>query len=89
MSITNAETIKALAGARDATLRASLAILVNGAGSHVEDLIQILAEVIDDHAMAYALRTGDYDYAGKLSIMAKHLEGLDAFIDNYDPTPAE
>jgi hypothetical protein len=87
--MSNAELIKSLSLARDATLRASLAVLVNGAGSHVEDLIQMLGEVIDDHAVAYALRTGDYDYAGKLSIMAEHLGNLDAFIDNYDPSPAE
>jgi hypothetical protein len=82
--MSNAELIKSLSLARDATLRASLAVLVNGAGSHVEDLIQMLSEVIDDHAVAYALRTGDYDYASKLSIMAEHLTRLDAFVDNYD-----
>lgn len=83
MSI-NAELVKSLSLARDATLRASLAVLVNGAGARVEDLIQILGEVIDDHAVAYALRTGDYDYASKLGVMAEHLGRLDQFVDNYD-----
>ena len=71
--MSNAELIRNLSLARDATLRASLAVLVNGAGSHVEDLIQILSEVIDDHAVAYALRTGDYDYAISLSAIARNL----------------
>ena len=62
----SAELIRGLSLARDAALRASLAVLVNGAGDRVEDLIQILGEVIDDHAVAYALRTGDYDYAAPL-----------------------
>ena len=69
---------------RDAFLRESLAILVRNHGP--QDIVQMLAEVLDDYAMAYARRTGDYDGASSMKIIAAHLEGLDAYLDNYDPT---
>jgi len=71
---------------RDAFLRESLAILVRNHGP--QDIVQILAEVLADYAMAYASRTGDYDGASSMRIIAAHLEGLDEFLDNYEPDSA-
>jgi len=77
--------IKDLANVKTEFLRESLAILVRNHGP--EDIVQILAAVMDDYAMTYAQRTGDYDGASAMKLIANYLDGLDKYIDNYDPTP--
>jgi hypothetical protein len=68
---------------RDAILRSSLTLLVQG--HRADSIIQILSEVFDDHSTAYATRTGDYEEASRIQIIACFLESLDKFIDNYEP----
>ena len=82
--MSNAETIADLDKAQTAFVRATLAAMLDRMGG--DELIQLLAETMDDYAHAIARREGAYDRAAALGVMVKHLEGLDKFIDNYDPT---
>ena len=70
--------------AKIAFLREQLGILVRNHGP--EDIVQTLGEVMDDYAHTYARKTGDYDGASAMKLIAVHLAGLDTFIDNYEPT---
>jgi hypothetical protein len=63
-------------------LRESLAILVRNHGP--EDIIQTLAAVLDAYAFEYARKTGDYDGACAMRLASDHLDGLEAFVTNYD-----
>lgn len=81
--MTAAELKTDLSKARDAVLRSSLTLLTQG--HKVEDIVQILGEVISDEGYKLAQRTGDYDRASTLLIIARYLERLDTFIDNYEP----
>jgi hypothetical protein len=82
--MTNSATINDLSDTRIAFLRESLAILVRHHGP--DDIVQILSEVLDDYAMTYARRTGDYDGAASMKIIAAYLSKLERALDNYDPT---
>ena len=83
--MTNQEVIQDLSKAKIAALRHALSIVVR---SHApSDIIEILSEVMDDESMRYAQRTGDYSRAADMSVIADYLEGLDHFLENYDPTP--
>jgi hypothetical protein len=82
--MTDAETIASLDKAQSAFVRAMLAAMLDRMGG--DELIQMLAEVMDDYAHDIARREGAYERAAALSVMVEHLEGLDKFIDNYDPT---
>ena len=86
--MSNAETIDELTQAqntfmRATFMRATLAMLDRVGG---DELIAMLAEVIDDYAHTIARREGAYGRAAALGVMVKHLQSLDAFIANYDPT---
>lgn len=70
---------------QDAGLRASLSFIARH--HKAEDIVQILGEVISDESFSYAIRTGDYERAADLSVIARYLEKLDNFIEDYDPTP--
>ena len=74
--MSNAETVN--------LVRAALAAMLDHYGG--DELITMLAEVMDDYAHTIARREGAYGRAAALGVMVKHLEGLDTFIDNYDPT---
>jgi hypothetical protein len=82
--MSNNAIIKELSDTKVAFLREQLGILVRNHGP--DDIVQILSEVMDNYAMTYARRTGDYDGASSMKLIAAHLAGLDAFIENYDPT---
>jgi hypothetical protein len=82
--MTNTETIQQLDNVRQAFLRESLAILIRHHGP--EDIVSTLSEVMDDYAMNYARRSGDYAGASEMRVVAKFLEGCDSFVANYDPT---
>ena len=82
--MTNTETIADLDKAKDKFVRATLTAMLDHCGG--DELITMLAEVMDDYAHTIARREGAYGRAAALGVMVKHLEGLDTFIDNYDPT---
>jgi hypothetical protein len=85
--MSNAAVIKDLSNVKTEFLRESLAILVRNHGP--EDIVQILSTVMDDYAMTYARRTGDYDGASAMKLISDYLDGLDTFIDNFDGAPRE
>lgn len=78
-------TIAELDKARDLFVRRALTTMLENQGA--DELVDTLAEVIEDFAMALAKRQGDYGRAAALNVIAEHLRGLDKFIANYDPTP--
>jgi hypothetical protein len=80
--MSNQTTIKETTEVKDAFLRESLAILVRNHGP--DDIVQILSEVLDDYAMTYARRTGDYDGASSMKIIAAYLSKLERMLANYD-----
>ena len=81
--LTNAQPISELSAAQDKFIRATLeAMLDHCAG---DELITMLAEVMDDYAYKIANREGAYARAAALGVMVEHLESLDKFIDNYEP----
>ncbi len=80
----NAQIVTDLNRARDRFVRANLATMLDSMGG--DELIAMLAEVMDDYAHQIARREGAYERAAALGVMVKHLQGLDQFIDNYDPT---
>jgi hypothetical protein len=80
--MTNSAIIDDLSNSRIAFLRESLSILVRNHGP--DDIVQILSEVLDDYAMKYARRTGDYDGAASMKIVARYLAKLDDALANYD-----
>ena len=82
--MTNTETIADLDKAKDKFVRATLTAMLDRMGG--DELIQLLAETMDDYAHTIARREGAYGRAAALGVMVKHLEGLDTFIDNYDST---
>jgi hypothetical protein len=71
-----------LSDTRVAFLRESLGILVRHHGP--DDIVQVLSEVMDDYALNYARRTGDYDGASSMKIIAAYLSKLERALDNYD-----
>ena len=48
-----------------------------------------MGEELGKHATDYAQRTGDYDRAATLNIVATHLMELDDVIENPDGAPAQ
>jgi hypothetical protein len=80
--VSNNATSKELSTPNVAFLRESLAIIVRNHGP--DDIVQVLSEVMDDYAIAYARRTGDYDGASAMKLTAAHLAGLEAARSNYD-----
>ena len=82
--MSNAQTITELVGVRQAFLREALTIMVRNHGP--DDIVLTLSEVLDDYAHNYARRSGDYEGASKMGVVATFLQGLDEFVDNYDPT---
>ena len=83
--MTNVTTLKDPATVKDIFLRESLAILVRNHGP--DDIVQTLATVMDEYAMKYARRTGDYDGASAMKLISDYLDGLDDYIENYDGAP--
>ena len=49
----------------------------------------MLGEELSKHVDIFAQRTGDYDRASTLNIVADHLMKLDDVIENYDGAPLE
>jgi hypothetical protein len=82
--MSNAQIISDLGNVRQAFLRESLAIMVRN--HDPDDIVSTLSEVLDDYAHNYAKRSGDYEGASKMGVVATFLQGLDKFVDNYDPT---
>jgi hypothetical protein len=82
--VSNAETINGLTQAQNEFMRATLSAMLDRVGG--DEVIAMLAEVMDDYAHTIARREGAYGRAAALGVMVKHLEGLDTFIENYDPT---
>jgi hypothetical protein len=82
--MTNVATIDELANAKDAALRVIARALIKSQSEHIEDFIQVLGEELSKHVDVFAQRTGDYDRAATLSIVARHLMELDDAIANYD-----
>ena len=80
---TNAQTISELSVAQDKFVRSTLEAMLDHCGA--DQLIGMLAEVIDDYAHKIATREGAYARAAALGVMVEHLESLDKFIDNYEP----
>jgi hypothetical protein len=80
--MTNQTVVDDLSNTRVAFLRESLSILVRNHGP--DDIVQILSEVLDDYAMKYARRTGDYGGASSMTIIARYLAKLDDALANYD-----
>lgn len=80
--MTNVTTLNDPPTVRKMFLKESLAILVRNHGP--DDIVSTLATVMDDYAMTYARRTGDYDGASAMRLISDYLDGLDAYLDNYD-----
>ena len=74
----------ATATAKDAALRVIARALINSQSENMEEFIQVLGEELSKHVDVFAQRTGDYDRAATLSIVASHLMTLDDVIENYD-----
>lgn len=81
--MSNQSMITDLNDAKKAFLRESLSILVRNHGP--EDIVSTLATVMDDYAMQYARRTGDYSGATAMKLISDYLDGLDDHIENYEP----
>jgi hypothetical protein len=88
--MTNQETVSELTKAQDTAMRVTARALIkayhNDAHNNIEDFIEVLGWELSKHADDFARRTGDYDRAATLNIVADHLMKLDDVIDNYDPT---
>jgi hypothetical protein len=82
--MSNQALISDLSKVKNEFLKESLAIMVRNHGP--EDIIQTLATVLDAYAFEYARKTGDYDGACAMRLASDHLDGLEAFTANYDPT---
>lgn len=78
-------TIDKLPSEKQVFLRECLSIMIRNHGP--DDIVATLASVLDDYAFEYARKTGDYDGASVMRLISDHLDGLESFIDNYDPTP--
>lgn len=85
--MTTQDLIKDAVSVKDAHLREQLAILVRNHGP--DDIVGALATVMDDYAMTYARRTGDYDGASAMKLISDYLDGLDAWLEDYDGAPLE
>ena len=81
--MSNQAVINDLAKVKNEFLRESLAIMVRNHGP--DDIVATLATVLDDYAFEYARKTGDYDGASVMRLVSAHLDGLEAFVDNYEP----
>ena len=81
--------IDELAAGKDAALRVIARALIKSQSENIEGFIQVLGEELSKHVDVFAQRTGDYDRAATLNLVAHHLMKLDDAIENYDPTPAE
>ena len=88
-AMSNLATIDELASAKDAALRVIARALIKSQAEHIEDFVQVMGEELSKHADDYAQRTGDYDRAATLNIVADHLMKLDDAIENYDGAPLE
>ena len=84
--MTTIATIEELASAKDAALRVIARALIKSQADNIEDFVQVMGEELSKHVDVFAQRTGDYDRAATLSLVARHLMELDSVIDNYDPT---
>jgi hypothetical protein len=80
--MSNAAAINDPLRVKNEFLKESLAILVRNHGP--EDIIATLATVLDAYAFEYARKTGDYDGACAMRLASDHLDGLEAFVTNYD-----
>ena len=87
--MSNLATIDELANAKDAALRVIARALIKSQSENIEDFVQVLGEELSKHATDYAQRTGDYDRAALLNLVADHLMELDDAIENYDGAPNE
>ena len=85
----NQDTIDCLATAKDAATRVTARALIKAYGDDIEDFVQVLGEELSKHVDVFAQRTGDYDRAAVLNIVAHHLMKLDDAIENYDGAPLE
>jgi hypothetical protein len=80
--VSNNAVIQDLSNVRATFLREALAIMVRNHGP--DDIVHTLAEVMDDYAIVYARRTGDYDGASSMKLTAAHLAGLELARANHD-----
>jgi hypothetical protein len=87
--MTNQATIEDLIKSQDAAMRVTARALIKHHNNNIEDFIEILGWELSKHVDDFARRTGDYDRASKLNIIADHLMKLDDAIDNYDGAPLE
>ena len=72
---------------REEFLRESIAIIVRNHGP--EDIVRVLAAVMDNYAFEYARKTGDYAGAAAMRIVSDHLDELPSYLENYDGAPLE
>ena len=87
--MSNQETTSCLASAKDAAMRVTARALIKAYDDDIEAFIQVLGEELSKHSDDYARRTGGYDRASLLNIVADHLMKLDGAIENYDGAPNE
>lgn len=87
--MTNQAVIEDLNRANDAVLRVIARALIKSQAEHMEDFVQVFGEELSNYATEFARRTGDYDRASLLNIVADHLMKLDSVIENYDGAPNE
>ena len=80
--MTDQATINSLSKVKDMFLHESLAILVRNHGP--DDIVSTLATVMDEYAITYARRTGDYDGASAMKLISDYLDGLDEYVENFD-----
>jgi hypothetical protein len=85
--VSNAETIKDLDNARAVFLREALAIMVRNHGP--QDIISALSTVMDAYAVVYARKTGDYDGATAMRLVAAELDTIEERLDNHDGAPLQ
>lgn len=82
--MTNQAVIDDLSNAKDRAMRIVAQRLIDAYQGNIESLVQIMGEELSKRADDYAIRTGDYDRAAELVLVADHLMKLDDAIENYD-----
>ena len=87
--MSNQAVIEDLNRANDAALRVIARALIKSQVEHIEDFVKVMGEELGKHTTDYAQRTGDYDRAATLGIVATHLMALDEVIENTDGAPAQ
>lgn len=85
--MTNQAVIEDLNRANDAALRVIARALIKSQVEHIEDFVKVMGEELSKYVDDFAQRTGDYDRAAELNIVADHLMKLDDAIENYDGAP--